>query len=54
MKNILESWVRRRNPDWGLRCLADVLSQAQAAGLQLQQRLHMPANNLLLVLSRQG
>jgi hypothetical protein len=31
-----------------------VLAQTQAAGLQLQERVAMPANNLLLVLARGG
>ena len=44
--------LRRRSPAWGIRRLADVLAEAQAAELQLQQRLQMPANNLLLVLGR--
>ncbi len=44
--------LRGRNPDWGLRRLADVLALAQQAGLHLQERLDMPANNLLLVLAR--
>jgi len=44
--------LRSRNPAWGLRRLADVLAQAQAAGLRLRERVAMPANNLLLVLER--
>ena len=44
--------LRCRNPAWGLRRLADVLAEAKACGLHLQQRLPMPANNLLLVLAR--
>lgn len=44
--------LRQRNPAWGLRRLADVALQAQAAGLQLRQRVAMPANNLLLVWAR--
>jgi len=44
--------LRARNPAWGLRKLADVAEQAQAAGLQLCERVAMPANNLLLVLAR--
>ena len=40
--------LRSRNPAWGLRHLSDVAEQAQAAGLVLQQRLALPANNLLL------
>jgi hypothetical protein len=46
--------LRQRNPAWGLRGLHEVLAQAQAAGLQLQERVAMPANNLLLVLARGG
>lgn len=42
--------LRGRNPAWGLRRLADVTHQAQAAGLRLRERVAMPANNLLLVL----
>ncbi len=44
--------LRARNPAWGLRRLADVLAQASVAGLQLRERVSMPANNLLLVLGR--
>jgi hypothetical protein len=43
--------LRARNPTWGLRRLADVAREAEAAGLQLRQRVAMPANNLLLVLA---
>lgn len=41
--------LRSRHDAWGLRRLADVLQEAQAAGLGLQERVAMPANNLLLV-----
>ena len=41
--------LRERDPAWGLRWLHDVVQQAEAAGLQLAQRIGMPANNLLLV-----
>lgn len=44
--------LRTRNPAWGLRRLAEVLDQAQQTGLQLVERVAMPANNLLLVLVR--
>ena len=44
--------LQGRNPAWGLRRLADVLEQAQAVGLHLQERVAMPANNQLLVLRR--
>ena len=42
--------LRARDPQWGLRSLSDVLDQASQAGLQLHERVAMPANNLLLVL----
>jgi hypothetical protein len=44
--------LRMRNPAWGLRRLTDVSLQAQAQGLRLQERVAMPANNLLLVWAR--
>ena len=40
--------LRSRNPAWGLRRLADVAAEAEATGLQLRERVAMPANNLLL------
>ena len=44
--------LRRRDPDWGLRRVADLAAQAHSVGLHLRQRVQMPANNLLLVWSR--
>ncbi len=44
--------LRARNPAWGLRRLADVQVEAAAVGLQLRERVAMPANNLLLVWQR--
>lgn len=44
--------LRARNPAWGIRRLADVAQQARRAGLALQARHAMPANNLLLVFGR--
>ncbi|MDN3921914.1 DUF938 domain-containing protein [Roseateles violae] len=41
--------LRHRNGSWGLRSLADVTGEAQAAGLRLAERLAMPANNRLLI-----
>ena len=45
--------LRRHNAAWGLRRLADVQAQAQIFGMQLQERVAMPANNLLLIFSRE-
>lgn len=41
--------LNSRNPAWGLRRLSDVSAQADAAGLRFEQRIAMPANNLMLV-----
>jgi hypothetical protein len=44
--------LRRRNPAWGVRRLADVSAEAERAGLAFEQRVDMPANNLMLVFRR--
>jgi hypothetical protein len=44
--------LRARDPDWGLRRLGDVAAEAAAAGLALEARFDMPANNLLLSFRR--
>jgi len=44
--------LRARNPQWGVRRLDDVVTQAQAAGLALKERNAMPANNMLLIFAR--
>ena len=44
--------LRQRDPAWGIRHLNDVCAEAEAAGLQLVQRVTMPANNLLLGFGR--
>lgn len=46
--------LRAREAAWGLRRLSDVLQQGAGAGLQLQERIAMPANNLLLVLVKRA
>lgn len=47
-----DTQLRASDPDWGVRALADVQAQAAKAGLLLQARHTMPANNLLLVWGR--
>ena len=44
--------LRRRNSTWGLRRLGDVVDMADKAGLAFEQRVDMPANNLMLVFRR--
>jgi hypothetical protein len=41
--------LRRRNPEWGLRRLADLRDLGARHGLSLSERISMPANNLVLV-----
>ncbi len=45
--------LRERNPAWGIRRLDDVEAQAAKAGLHMLARHAMPANNLLLVWTRE-
>lgn len=44
--------LRRRNPEWGIRDLKEVAELASAHGLELVERVPMPANNLSLVFRR--
>ena len=45
--------LRARNPEWGVRDLADVTALAQANGLTPVNVVEMPANNLVLSYERQ-
>jgi hypothetical protein len=44
--------LKRRDPAWGLRDLADVAALAAKHGLTLAERVAMPANNLCLLFRR--
>lgn len=44
--------LRSRNPDWGVRDLADLSRLGQARGLEGDAEISMPANNLTLVFRR--
>jgi len=44
--------LRARDAAWGLRRLADVVLQAESAGLHLREHVALPANNLLLAFTR--
>jgi SAM-dependent methyltransferase len=44
--------LKRRNPEWGLRDLEEVTRVANAHGLQRQQTVRMPANNLTVVFAK--
>ena len=41
--------LRSRNPEWGLRDLAQVRAEAEGQGLGFERLYEMPANNLTLV-----
>ena len=44
--------LRRRNPEWGVRDLDELTQLARTQGLDLAERIAMPANNLSLVFRR--
>ena len=44
--------LRRRNPEWGVRDLDELTELARTQGLDLAERIAMPANNLSLVFRR--
>ena len=44
--------LRQRNPDWGIRRLDDLVALGVRHGLNLSERIAMPANNLVLVFRR--
>ena len=41
--------LKSRNPAWGIRHLSEVKAAAEEQGLRFEERVVMPANNLLLV-----
>lgn len=44
--------LRSRNPDWGVRDLADLETEGRTAGLVMRDVVAMPANNFTVVLRR--
>jgi SAM-dependent methyltransferase len=45
--------LRRRNPEWGVRDLDDVVAVARRHSFKLSEVVAMPANNFTVVLTRQ-
>jgi len=41
--------LRLQNPNWGVRDMDDVISEAESHGLSFQQSISMPANNFSLI-----
>src|SRR5438552_422365 len=50
--SIFDTSLRDRNPDWGVRDIADVEKLALSEGFVLIETKPMPANNLILVFER--
>jgi SAM-dependent methyltransferase len=46
---LFDQSLKERNSAWGLRHVDDLVSEASAAGLSLEQVVEMPANNLSLI-----
>jgi SAM-dependent methyltransferase len=44
--------LRNRNPEWGIRDLADVAALAQRRGFAAPETIEMPANNLSVIFRR--
>ncbi|HVX75282.1 MAG TPA: DUF938 domain-containing protein [Bradyrhizobium sp.] len=49
---IFDTSLRDRDPEWGVRDIADIEKLATSAGLALIETIEMPANNLILVFGR--
>ena len=49
---IFDTSLRDRDPEWGVRDIADVTTLAESVGLGLVDTVQMPANNLILVFAR--
>jgi cyclopropane fatty-acyl-phospholipid synthase-like methyltransferase len=47
-----ESWLRERDPAFGVRNLEDVVAAAEAGGMTLRETVEMPANNLSVIFAR--
>lgn len=46
-----DMWLRRQNPEWGVRDIEDLEAQATSHGLALTQVADMPRDNFVLVFS---
>jgi hypothetical protein len=49
---VFDTSLRERDPEWGVRDIADVEKLANGVGLNLIETFEMPANNLILVFER--
>lgn len=49
-----EQWLKAKDPSYGVRNLEDVIAEASKHGLVLEDTVEMPANNLSVILRKQG
>ena len=49
---VFDTSLRHRDPEWGVRDIADVEKLADGVGLALVETVPMPANNMILVFGR--
>ena len=49
---IFDTSLRDRDPDWGVRDIADVEKLGESVGLKLAGTFEMPANNMILMFAR--
>ena len=49
---VFDTSLRSQNAEWGVRDIGDVVTLAEAAGLELAETFEMPANNLILMFAR--
>lgn len=47
-----DALLKSRDPEWGVRDLADIDGLARSAGLTLEHKIDMPSNNLSLIFRR--
>jgi len=50
--SIFDTSLRDRDPEWGVRDIADVETLAESVGLALIETVPMPANNMILIFAR--
>ncbi len=48
-----DAWLKNEDPDYGVRLLEDVAEEAAGCGLAVSQIIQVPANNLVIVFTRQ-
>ena len=52
--SIFDTSLRDRDPEWGVRDIADLEKLADGAGLRLAGTFEMPANNMILMFARKA